>query len=152
VPKAPYCFILDDTFLEKTGCFIEGVSRVFDHVSGRCALGFKLLLLTFFDGTSTICCDFTLHREKGKNKDFGLSPEIRRKQYRKKRACGSAGYLRRKEADRSKMDMALLMLRRTWKHGIRASYVLMDSWFTSANMISVCPSNRKGFLCTLSVW
>jgi hypothetical protein len=54
------CFITDDTFLEKTGCCIERVCRVFDHVSGSCKPGFKLLLLAFFDGTSTIGCDFTL--------------------------------------------------------------------------------------------
>jgi hypothetical protein len=133
--KAPCCFIVDDTFLEKTGCCIERVSRVFDHVSGRCKLGFKLLLLAFFDGTSTIGCDFTLHREKGKKGDFGLSKEIREKQYRKPANRDSIGYIRRKESDRSKMQMALSMIRRAYKHGLRASYVLMDSWFTSSQMI-----------------
>ena len=45
---------------------IEGVSRVYDHVEGRCVLGYKLLLSTFFDGKTTIPCDFSLHQEKGK--------------------------------------------------------------------------------------
>jgi len=133
--KAPCCFIIDDTFLEKTGYCMEGVSRVFDHVSGQCKLGFKLLLLAFFDGTSTIGCDFTLHREKGKKKDFGLSSQIQKKQYRKRRTKETPGYIRRKEADQSKMQMALSMIHRAWKHGLHASYVLMDSWFTSSEMI-----------------
>ena len=46
-PKAPCCFIIDDTFLSKTGPCMEGVSRVFDHVRGQCKLGFKLLLLAY---------------------------------------------------------------------------------------------------------
>jgi hypothetical protein len=143
-PKAPCCFIIDDTFLSKTGSCMEGVSRVFDHVSGKCKLGFKLLLLAFFDGTSTIGCDFTLHREKGKNRDCGLSPQIRKKQYRKRRTNEAPGYIRRKEADQSKMQMTVLMIRRAWKQGLRASYVLMDSWFTSSEMIGSIRSIAKG--------
>ncbi|MDR0748465.1 MAG: transposase [Tannerellaceae bacterium] len=142
--KAPCCFIIDDTFLEKTGCCIEHVSRVFDHVSGSCKLGFKLLLLAFFDGTSTIGCDFTLHREKGKKGDFGLSKEIRKKHYRKHTPQASAGHIRRKESDRSKIQMALSMLRRAWKHGLHASYVLMDSWFTSSEIIREIRKTGKG--------
>ncbi|EJW89625.1 hypothetical protein EVA_22268, partial [gut metagenome] len=75
--ESPRCYILDDTTLEKTGRYIENVSRVFDHVSGRCVLGFKLLLLAFSDGTSTLPVDFSLHREKGKNGNFGLTKEER---------------------------------------------------------------------------
>jgi len=33
---------------------MEGVSRVFGHVKHKCVLGYKLLLLAFFDGRSTI--------------------------------------------------------------------------------------------------
>ena len=123
---------------------MEGVSRVFDHVSGKCKLGFKLLLLAFFDGTSTIGCDFTLHREKGKNRDCGLSPQIRKKQYWKRRTNEAPAYIRRKEADQSKMQMTVLMIRRAWKQGLRASYVLMDSWFTSSEMIRSIRSIAKG--------
>ena len=62
----PKCFIIDDTTLKNLGLAIEGVSRVFDHVCGHCVLGFKLLLLAFTDGKSTIPVDFSLHREKDK--------------------------------------------------------------------------------------
>jgi hypothetical protein len=142
--NAPCCFIIDDTFLEKTGCCIERVSRVFDHVSGKCKPGFKLLLLAFFDGKSTIGCDFTLHREKGKQKNFGLSEQDRRRQYHKKRAKETPAYRRCKEADQSKIEMALSMIRRAWKQGLRASYVLMDSWFTSSEMIKEIRRIGKG--------
>ena len=60
------CFIIDDTVLEKSGVRVEGLSRVFDHVKGRCVLGYKLLLCAFFDGKTTTPYDFSLHQEKGK--------------------------------------------------------------------------------------
>ena len=49
-PDITTCFIIDDTVLEKSGVRMEGVSRVFDHVKGKCVLGYKLLLCAFFDG------------------------------------------------------------------------------------------------------
>ena len=39
-----------DTVLEKSGVRMEGISRVFDPMKGRCVLGYKLLLCAFFDG------------------------------------------------------------------------------------------------------
>ena len=45
---------------------MQGISRVFNHVRGRCVLGYKLLLSAFFEGKTTILCDFSLHQKKGK--------------------------------------------------------------------------------------
>ena len=59
------CFIIDDTVLEKSGVRMEGVSRIYDHVKGRCVLGYKLLLCAFFDGKTTIPFDFYCIRKKG---------------------------------------------------------------------------------------
>ena len=50
---------------------MQDISRVFNHVRGRCVLGYKLLLSAFFDGKTTIPCDFSLHQEKG-NKETKL--------------------------------------------------------------------------------
>lgn len=126
----PKCFILDDTTLEKTGFAIEGVSRVFDHVCGHCVLGFKLLLLAFSDGKGTIPVDFPLHREKGKEGTFGLSQKQQKHQYREKRNKQNPDNERFQECDRSKLDIAIEMLNRAFKYGLKASYVLADSWFT----------------------
>ena len=48
------CFIIDDIVLEKGGVRMEGISRIFDHVKGRCVLGYKLLHYAFFDDKTTI--------------------------------------------------------------------------------------------------
>ena len=50
---------------------MQGISRVFNHVRGRCILGYKLLLRASFDSKTTIPFDFSLHQEKG-NKETKL--------------------------------------------------------------------------------
>ena len=114
---------------------MEGVSRVFDHVKHKCVLGYKLLLLAFFDGRSTIPVDFSLHRAKGEEKNYGLSEEERGGQYKKKSESSTPNHKRFKELDAKKMDNALGMMRRAWKAGLRATYALCDSWFTYENFI-----------------
>lgn len=64
--------IFDDSLLEKIGKKIEKISRVYNHASGASyVFGYKLLVCGFWDGTSFIPVDFSLHREKG-NKHSGL--------------------------------------------------------------------------------
>lgn len=133
--KQPKCYIIDDTTLEKTGFSIEGISRVFDHVTHKYVLGFKLNLLAFFDGRSTIPVDFTLHREKGSEKNYGLSEEECSRQYSKKRSSENADAVRFKELDSKKNDAAIEMMKRAWKAGIRAAYALCDTWYTSEKFI-----------------
>ena len=115
---------------------MENISRVYDHVSGRCLLGFKLLLLAVSDGISTLPVDFSLHREKGKEGAFGLSEKQRKKQYRYAREASNPDKIRTSECDRSKLDVTVEMLKRAWKYGIRANYVLADSWFTCEGLIA----------------
>ena len=131
-----HCFIIDDTALEKTGSCIEGISRVFDHVTHGFVLGYKLLLLAYFDGRSSIPVDFSLHREKGKEKKYGLTAEERSAQYHKERNADDAGAERVMELDSDKLSCAIGMLRRAWKAGLKATYVLCDSWFTEERLIS----------------
>ena len=77
---APKCYIIDDTTVAKTGLHFEGLSRVFDHVLGKCVLGYKLLILAFFDGRSTYTVDMSIHRESGKKGDYSLSKKENAKQ------------------------------------------------------------------------
>lgn len=138
------CLVIDDTTLEKTGYTMERVSRVFDHVQGKCVLGFKLLLCVFFDGKSTIPFDFSIHREKGKKKDFGLTRKQRSRQFSKQRTAGAPDSVRLQECDKSKMDVAIEMIRRAWGIGLRAKYVLCDSWFTCERLVSEVRSIGSG--------
>lgn len=142
----PLCYIVDDTTLEKTGVSMEGVSRVFDHVKHKCVVGYKLLLLAFFDGRSTILVDFSLHREKGEWNNYGLSEEERRGQYGKKRDFSNSNQQRAKGMDAKKIDNALEMMRRAWKSGFHTTYALCDSWFTYEKFIHGVRSIGDGSL------
>lgn len=132
----PKCYILDDTTTEKSGLAMEHISRVFDHVKGKCVLGFKVLVCAFFDGKSTLPIDFSIHSEKGKNGDYGLTAKQRRKRFSKKREATCPDFQRAKEATRSKLDVAVEMLKRAWSYpALRAQYVLCDSWFTCERLL-----------------
>ena len=58
-------FIIDDTTDTRVGRHIENVSYIFDHVVGKTVLGFKDLVLGYFDGTSFTALGFQHSRGKG---------------------------------------------------------------------------------------
>jgi len=58
-------FIFDDSPLPKTSHKTELASRVHDHVSGSFILGYKILVMGYWDGLSFYPLDFSIHREKG---------------------------------------------------------------------------------------
>ena len=139
----PRCLIIDDSVLEKTGKYIEKVSRLWDHVTNSYLLGLKLLVVGYWDGTSFYPLDFSLHRESGKNKEkpYGLKKKEYRKQYRKTtRKSGTHSHLRAKEADSKKTDSAINMIRRAISQGFKVDYLLMDSWFTCDAFIELVKS------------
>jgi len=63
--KTVLAFIIDDSPLPKTSHKTELVSRVHDHVSRDYILGYKLLVIGYWDGLSFYPIDFSIHREKG---------------------------------------------------------------------------------------
>jgi len=145
------CFVIDDTDIEKTGKTFEFISRVFNHVIKKHVLGFKMLVLSYWDGKSLIAIDLSQHREKGANNNFGLSKKEQRSQFTKHRQADSKAMKRVKELDQSKIDTALQMIRRAVKKGFRATYVLMDSWFVNDTMISAITSIRNAKLHVLGM-
>ena len=131
------CLIFDDTLLEKTGKKIEKTGKVWDHVTNRMVLGFRLLVGLYFDGTSAIPVDFSLVREKGRkiDKPFGMSKKYLRRQFSKKRAKETEGILRVKELDVNKIKLSIQLFLRAVLNGIAIDYVLCDSWFTCSDLI-----------------
>lgn len=139
---APKCYIVDDTTVAKTGLHFEGLSRVFDHVLGKCVLGYKLLILAFFDGRSTYTIDLAMHRESGTGGGFSLSKKERSMQFHKERSEGNPDYERFKELDAKKNDNVVRMIERAYKSGIRAAYALMDTWLVKPPL--VCAVRKIG--------
>ncbi len=141
----PKCLIFDDTTLQKAGKYIEKVSCVWDHIQKRGFLGFKLLVMGYWDGTSFLPLDFSIHRESGKNKNrpFGLRKKDYRKQFKKRRTRYTHGYDRCKEADQSKIESMIKMFGRAISYRIKIDYVLIDSWFTCEAIIDAVAQVKK---------
>ena len=135
--ESPKYFIFDDTDVEKTGQKIEGVGRIHSHVRHASILGYKVLVLGIWDGLSFVPIDFSIHREKGKNKKrlFGLSAKKLKAQFIKNRSENQPGYERKQELDSKKTDGVIKMMKNAIKQGIKADFALCDSWFFNFNLL-----------------
>jgi len=131
-------FIVDDTTDAHVGYKIESISRVFDHVLRKTVYGFKILTLAYYDGTSSIPLDFTIHTEKK------LERKKAKNQYKKAVDPRSNGSKRRKETKTSKIMQAATMIKRAVKNGFVADYVLCDAWFTSKDFIQQIRGIKDG--------
>jgi len=131
------CLIFDDTDIEKRGKKIEGISKIFNHVTHRYIFGYKLLVAGYWNGSVFIPVDFSFHRENkdNKTKKYGLSKKEQKKQKSVKRDKNLPVYKRFKELNSKKTDMIIQMFRRVNKRMIPVDYILMDSWFTSMSVI-----------------
>jgi hypothetical protein len=149
--SGPKCFVIDDTDLNKTGKTFEFMGRVFNHVTKKYLLGFKLLLLGYWDGKSLVSADFSLHHEKGSKGTYGISKKEAEKRFTKKRDAKSNGAKRVKELGIAKTQNCLSMIRRAIRHGFIADYVLMDSWFVNDTIIAGIKSIRNSCLHVLGM-
>lgn len=140
------CLIVDDTVIHKTGKAIEFIGKVFDHVIHHHVLGFKLLLLSYWDGDSLIPLDFSLHSEKGKNKKypFGLLKRQLKRRFTKKRSNHAAGYKRAQEVLVNKISNTISMIKRAVKHGFIPDYILSDTWFSCEKLIQTTRQLKSG--------
>jgi len=134
----PHCLIFDDTTAKKSGKKMEKIGRVWDHVEQRSILGFKILVMLYWDGKSFIPVDFSIHREKGKNefKPYGMSKKELRRQFSKKRSMKSESGKRIQELNTTKTEMMLRMFYNAMYRCLRVDYVLCDSWFTCEALIN----------------
>lgn len=140
---ATRCLIFDDTDLPKTGKTIEGVSKIYNHVSKTYYLGFKLLVAGYWNGSVFIPIDFSLHRESKTSKlKYGLTAKQRKAQKNTPRCSKTVAAKRYKELNKKKTDLLVQMFSRVVKRKIPVDYILMDTWFTSVGLLkklrSIC--------------
>jgi len=126
-PVEDRCFIIDDTILKKRGRDIENVSFVHDHTEGRTVLGYCLVALGLFTGKGMYALDFAY--KYGKNR-HPKSPD----KYMGDTRSISGQMIR--EAEHTKLDLALMMLKRAVSQGITAGYVLFDNWYSWPGFIT----------------
>ena len=137
----------DDTDLSKTGKTIEGVSKIYNHVSKTYYLGFKLLVAGYWNGSVFIPIDFSLHRESKTSKSkYGLTAKQRKAQKKTPRGSKTVAAKRYKELNKKKTDLLVQMFSRVVKRKIPVDYILIDTWFTSVGLLkklrSICSSTH----------
>lgn len=127
-PDRVKVFILDDSIVTRNRSkSVELLATVFDHAAHKFQKGFTMLTLAWSDSYSFIPVDFSMMSSaKEENRIQDISAEI------DKRSCG---FKRRTESKEKKSDVAIQLIRNALKHGVSASYVLMDTWFTHEPMI-----------------
>lgn len=123
--------IIDDSPYDRSRSkTVELLSRVWDHASGRYIKGFRMLTLCWSDGVSCLPLDFALLSSANAQK------RIHDSQKRLDKRC--CAYQRRKEATIKATENLQDMVKRALSAGVKARYLVMDSWFTMpANIIKL---------------
>ena len=127
-PERVNVLILDDSVIKRNRSkSVELLARVYDHVEHKCQKGFTLLTLGWSDGYSFIPTGFNLLSSANKSNRYNeISDAVDRR---------SNGYKVRKESMMHKTDAAIRLIENALNAGIKAQYVLMDTWFTTEPMI-----------------
>jgi hypothetical protein len=121
--------IFDDSTVDRSRSkVVELLTWVFDHTSRRHFKGFKMLTLGWSDGASFLPLDFVLCSS--------AKAEKRVQDINKKLDKRSCGYKRRVEAITKSTEHLETMVKRALAHGIKADYILMDSWFCFPAMLA----------------
>jgi len=114
--------IIDDSPYDRSRSkLVELLSRVYDHSTGKFLKGFRMLTICWSDGASCLPLDFVLLSSADRKKRL-----CDNRKSMDKRCCA---YQRRKEATLKTTEHLETMVKRILSTGIRAQYLLMDSWF-----------------------
>lgn len=127
-PERVKVLILDDSIIKRNWSkAVELLARVYDHVEHKCQKGFTLLALGWSDGYSFIPVAFNMLSSANRSNRYQeITDGIDHR---------TNGYKSRLESMMAKTDAAVLLIKRALNAGIRADYVLMDTWFTTEPMI-----------------
>ena len=127
-PERVKVLILDDSVIKRNRSkSVELLARVFDHVEHKCQKGFTLLTLGWSDGYSFIPTGFNMLSSATKSNRYNEVSDLIDHR--------TNGYKFRKASMMHKTDAAILLIKNALNAGIKADYVLMDTWFTTEPMI-----------------
>jgi hypothetical protein len=116
-------FIVDDSmYSRKNGKRVELSAKQFDHANAKFERGFRFLQLAWSDGVSFVPVAFNL---LSGNRDRVASQTLDKRSQAAKRR-----HLACQEAPKATLGM----LESAMRAGVKASYVLFDSWFSSPKM------------------
>ena len=120
-------FIVDDTLYRRYGYKKTELSAaVFDHVDMKTRRGYRALTLGWSDGNTFIPVAHRLLSSPNEDKVLGPQREVDGR---------TLAGRRRRQARRKATVVMVELLRDALKAGIKASYVLFDSWFAQPAQI-----------------
>lgn len=127
-PERVKVLILDDSIIQRNRSKnVELLAKVYDHVSHKFQKGFTLLTLGWSDGYSFVPVGFNMLSSANKDNRYQeISSDIDHR---------TNGYKSRRESLMQKADAAILLIQRALDSGMKADYVLMDTWFTTEPML-----------------
>jgi hypothetical protein len=134
-PIADNYFIIDDTTLSKRGKLMENVSYIYDHSIGRSVLGFCVVSLGLFTANGYYPLDFSYWVS---SKRHAKSPIADRHDRR-----SISGQMSHEALNYTKLQLALRMIERAVSHGLKAGYVLFDSWYAWPSFIQAIRKIKK---------
>lgn len=127
-PERVNVLILDDSVIKRNRSKkMELLARVYDHVEHKFQKGFTLLTLGWSNGYSFVPTGFNLLSSASESNRYNaVSDSIDHR---------TNGYKVRKASMMHKTDVAVQLIRNVLTAGIKADYVLMDTWFTTEPML-----------------
>jgi hypothetical protein len=120
------CLIIDTSVLAKRGKKIEHVSFVYDHSQKKTVNGYELVTLGLITPTNFYPLDFS-YRFSNKRYQEAKDATVLK-------PTGALAKRIREAQSLGKPELAVKMLKEALAKGIPASYLLIDSWFSSPKL------------------
>ena len=139
--ETPKVFIVDDSLYNRNRSKnVELLARVHDHNDKRYYRGFRLLTLGWSDGSSYLPVSFSLlSSAKQKNRLVPMAEVDKR----------TNGFKRRAESLRKAPEVLKDLVQQARNRGIRADYLLFDSWFAFPATIIGLLEEQQQIICML---
>jgi hypothetical protein len=119
---------------------VELLARVHDHNDHRFYRGFRLLTLGWSDGSSFLPVSFSLLSSANKKNRLAPMTEVDKR---------TNGFKRRAESLRKAPDVLNELVKQAHDNGIRADYLLFDSWFSFPSIIIRLLEQKQQVICML---
>jgi hypothetical protein len=137
----PKVFIVDDSLYNRNRSKkVELLARIHDHNDNRYYRGFRLLTLGWSDGSSYLPVSFSLLSSANQKNRLSPMVEVDKR---------TNGFKRRAESIRKSTDVLKELVKQARDSGIRADYLLFDSWFSFPSTIIGLFEKKQQVICML---
>lgn len=126
-PVQDRVLIVDDSpYKRDRSIKVEYLGRQYDHSNQSWYRGFRMLTMAWSDGHSLVPVDFELLSNADAHKRLGPEPQADCRTHWGKRCLAATS---------KATDQTLNMMERALKAGIRADYLVFDSWFAHPGVL-----------------